>query len=135
MGPLNDRVRDWTSSALVRLAATACNAASISWGLLMLMLAHDGWRVYALATYAAAYGAVNLWLILRGAGQAAAAGRGQWVRVGSTLLNLSPPLVFLGLALADGGAMLEWVGALLMALPALLNWLAVRAALEPGAAR
>jgi len=31
--------------------------------------------------------------------------------------------------------MLEWVGALLMALPALLNWLAVRAALEPGAAR
>jgi hypothetical protein len=40
--------------------------------------------------------------------------------------------VFLALALATGGALLEWIGAGLMALPALLNWLAVRAALQRG---
>lgn len=130
MGSLNDLVPAWAASPGVRLAATACNAASVSWGLLMLVLSHEGFRAEALAVYAAAYGAVNLWLIFRGAGQALAAGRAPWIRAGNWLLNASPPPVFLALALADGGALLEWVGAALMVLPALLNGLAVRAALE-----
>ena len=135
MGPLNDRLRAWAALPGVRLAATACNAASVSWGVLMLVLCREGFRADALAVYAAAYGAVNLWLIFRGARQAAAAGRAPWIRTGNVLLNASPPLVFIALALVDGGALLEWVGAALMALPALLNGLAVRAALERAGAR
>lgn len=130
MGSLNDVLRPWASAPWVRCAATGCNAASISWGLLMLVLSQEGFRAAALAVYAAAYGAANLWLIFRGARSAVAAGCARWVRTGNGLLNASPPPVFLALALADGGALLEWVGAVLMALPALLNWLAVRAALE-----
>jgi len=127
---LNDLLRAWAASPWVRLAATACNAASVSWGLLMLVLSHEGFRAEVLAVYAAAYGAVNLWLIFRGTGQALAAGRAPWIRTGNWLLNASPPPVFLALALATGGALPEWIGAGLMALPALLNWLAVRAALD-----
>jgi hypothetical protein len=113
---------------VIELAAIACNAALVSWGILMVVLGDGGWSAHALAAYAAAYGALNLWLILGGVRTAIVMGRAAWVRKGGRVLNASLPLVFLGLALADGGAPLEWVGAALMALPAWLNGRALRRA-------
>jgi hypothetical protein len=113
---------------VIELAAIACNAALVSWGILMVVLGDGGWPAHALAAYVAAYGALNLWLILGGARTALAMGRAASVRKVSMALNASLPLVFLGLALADGGAPLEWVGAALMALPAWLNGRATRRA-------
>ncbi|MGH8618790.1 MAG: hypothetical protein ACREUW_13950 [Burkholderiales bacterium] len=112
---------------MIRLAATACDAALVSWGLLMLVLCSDGFGTIAVAAYAVVYGAMHGWLIFRGARHAVAAGRAQWLRLGVAVLSVSLPLVFLGLALADGGAPLEWAGAALMVLPAFLNWRAIRA--------
>ena len=114
--------------ALNPLVATACNAALASWGALTLALSPGGFGTGVLAAYATAYGALNLWLIFGGARRTVAAGRGPWVHAGGAALSASLPLVFLGLALADRGAPLEWAGAALMALPAWMNWRAIRRA-------
>jgi hypothetical protein len=109
-----------------RIVATACNAALITYGVMTLPLTWGWGAMTALACYAIAFGALNLFVMFRGQRFARDSSGARRLRVGAAVLNGSLPVVFAALSFASGGvSLLEWGGTLLMLVPALANWLAI----------
>jgi hypothetical protein len=113
--------------AAVPMAATACNAALVTYGAMTLPLTWGWGAMTALAVYAIAYGATNLFLVFRGARLARDAAGARRLQTGAAFVNASLPVVFAIQAFASGGvSLLEWGGTALMFVPACANWLAIR---------
>jgi hypothetical protein len=118
---------DLRGQAAIPMAATACNAALVTYGAMTLPLTWGWGAMTALAAYAIAYGAINLFFVFRGARMARDAAGARRLQTAASLVNASLPVVFAVQAFASGGvSLLEWGGTVLMFVPACANWLAIR---------